>query len=48
MITLEEKLAIKRDRFNSLRNSPKNEKCPGVVKRLAREIRNLEKRLVEN
>lgn len=42
MITLAEKLAIKKDRLNSLKNSPKNIKCPGVVKKLTREIRNLE------
>lgn len=45
MITLAEKLLIKKDRLNSLKNSPKNVKCPGVVKRLTREIRNLEKEL---
>lgn len=44
MITEKELLTIKKDRLNSLRNSSKNIKCPGVVRKLSREIRNLEKR----
>ena len=44
MIPTETQLAIKKDRLNSLKNSPKNVKCPGVVRKLTREIRNLEKR----
>lgn len=42
MITLQEQLAMKKDRLNSLKNSTKNIKCPGVVRKLNREIRNLE------
>lgn len=42
-MTKEQLLAIKRDRFNHLSSSPKNIKCPGVVRKLAREIRNLSK-----
>ena len=37
------KLAIKRDRLNRLANNPKNIKAPGVVRKLQREVRNLEK-----
>jgi hypothetical protein len=44
MIPIDAQLAMKKDRLNSLRNSFKNIKCPGVIKRLTREIRNLEKR----
>ncbi len=43
MIPIDAQLAMKKDRLNSLRNSSKNIKCPGVVKRLTREVRNLEK-----
>ncbi len=43
MIPIDAQLAIKKDRLNALKNSTKNIKCPGVVKRLTREIRNLEK-----
>lgn len=42
MISLLDQLAMKKDRLNSLKNSPKNIKCPGVVRKLNREIRNLE------
>lgn len=38
-----EVLEMKRERLNRLQNSNKNLKCPGVCKRLRREIRNLEK-----
>lgn len=37
------KLALKKDRLNKLEGTPKNVKCPGVVRRLRREIRNMEK-----
>ena len=37
------KLAIMKDRLNRLGNSPKNIKCPGVVRKLRRQIRNLER-----
>ena len=40
----EEILRIKKDRFNKITNKPKNIKWPGVVRKLAREIRNLEKK----
>jgi hypothetical protein len=42
-MTREQILAIKKDRFSKLNNSPKNIKAPGVVRKLAREIRNLSK-----
>lgn len=45
MITLQEQLAMKKDRLNSLKNSTKNIKCPGVVRKLNREIRNLEEKI---
>ena len=38
-----EKLALMKDRYNKLYGSPKNIKCPGVVRKLARQIRNMEK-----
>jgi hypothetical protein len=37
------KLAIAKDRLNRLSNSPKNIKCPGVVRKLRRQIKNLER-----
>lgn len=43
MITLEQKIAILKDKINRLENSPKNIKCPGVVSKLHRQLRNLEK-----
>ena len=42
-MTKQEKLVITKDRYNKLRNSEKNIKCPGVVRKLARQIRNMEK-----
>lgn len=42
-MTINEKLALKRDRLNKLVNDPKDIKAGGVVRRLKREIRNLEK-----
>lgn len=41
--TTEQKLAVLRDKLNRLGNSPKNIKCPGVVRKISRQIRNLEK-----
>lgn len=42
MITKEQKLAIMKDRLKKLEGSPKNIKCGGVVRKLSRQIRNLE------
>lgn len=41
-MTNEQILALKKDRFAKLSESPKNIKCPGVVKKLRRQIRNIE------
>lgn len=40
-----EKLALMENRYITLREKEKNVKCPGVLRRLAREIRNLKKRI---
>ena len=42
-MTKEEKLKLLKDRYSKLNNSPKNIKCPGVVRKLARQIRNEER-----
>ena len=42
-MTKAEKLTLLKDRYNALAANPKNWKCPGVVRKLARQIRNLEK-----
>jgi len=44
-MTTEQKLAIVKDRLVKLQNSQKNSKCPGVVKKLTRQVRILEKAL---
>ena len=41
-MTKEHMLAIKKEKLNKLSNSPKNLKCPGVLRKLRREVRNLE------
>lgn len=41
-MTKEQTLALKREKLNKLSNSPKNLKCPGVLRKLRRQIRNLE------
>lgn len=41
-MTKEQKLVLKKNRLATLENSPKNTKCGGVVRKLRREIRNLE------
>lgn len=43
MITKEQKLAVMKDRYKKLAGTPKNLKSGGVVRKLARQIRNLEK-----
>ena len=40
-----EKLALMKERFNKLVNSPKNIKSAGALKKLKRRIRNLENSL---
>ena len=42
-MTKEEKLTLKKGRLERLKNSEKNIKSGGVVRKLAREVRNLEK-----
>lgn len=37
-----EKLALMKNRLATLKGSPKNIKCPGVCKKLTRQIRNIE------
>ena len=41
-MTREDKLALMKDRYNRLNGSPKNVKCGGAVKKLKRQIRNME------
>ncbi len=41
-MTNEQILALKKDRLAKLSESPKNIKCSGVVKKLRRQIRNIE------
>ena len=38
----EQKLALMKNRLLTLKGSPKNIKCPGVVKKLERQIRNIQ------
>lgn len=40
-MTRKEKLLLLEDRYNRLKESPKDIKCGGVLRRLRREIRNL-------
>lgn len=44
-MTKSDKLNIMKDRYNKLSNSPKNIKCPGALKKLGRQIRNIESTL---
>ena len=41
-MTRENQIAILKDKINRLENSVKNTKCPGVLKKLHRQLRNLE------
>jgi len=40
-MTREQKKAILENRLNTLKGSPKNIKCPGVVRKLTRQLRNI-------
>ena len=42
-MTNSERLALKKDRLAKLEGSPKNIKCPGVIRKLKREVRNASK-----
>lgn len=41
-MTKEEKIAIMKDRYNKIQNSSKSTKSMGVVRKLKRQIRNME------
>lgn len=42
-MTHQQKLALMYERLKKLENSSKNTKCPGVVRRLKRDIRNMKR-----
>ena len=42
-MTKEQKLALMKNRLATLEGSPKNIKCPGTVRKLRRQIRNMER-----
>ena len=42
-MTKEQKLALMKNRLTTLEGSPKNLKCPGAVRKLRRQIRNMER-----
>ena len=42
IMTREQKLALAKDRLATLSANPKNVKCPGVLRKLRRQIRNME------
>jgi len=42
-MTKQERLDLLKARLSILSSNPKNLKCPGVVKKITRQIRNLEK-----
>ena len=46
-MTLKDKLIILQDKINRLENSSKDVKCPGVLQKLRRQRRNLEKLIAE-
>lgn len=41
-MTSTEKLNLMKDRLGRLQNSPKNIKCPGVVRKLSRQVRKMD------
>ena len=41
-MTNEQKIAIMKNRLTILESNSKNVKCPGIVKKLHRQIRNME------
>lgn len=43
-MTIQDEIMIKQARLDKLKSSPKNIKCPGVVKALEREVRNLRRK----
>ena len=38
----EQRLALMKNRLSTLKGSPKNVKCTGVVRKLERQLRNME------
>lgn len=46
-MTNADKLLQKKNRLALLEGNPKNIKCPGVLRKLRREVRNLEKKVQE-
>ena len=42
IMNTEQRLALMKNRLTTLKGSPKNIKCPGVVKKLERQIRNIQ------
>ena len=42
-MTNEQKLALMKNRLATLESSPKSLKCPGTVRKLKRQVRNMEK-----
>lgn len=42
-MTREEKLALAKGRYARMAGTEKNVKCPGVMRKVKRQIRNLEK-----
>lgn len=38
----EQRLALMKNRLSTLKGSQKNVKCPGVVRKLERQLRNME------
>ena len=44
-MTVEQKLALMKNRLATLEENGKNVKCPGVVRKLKRTIRNMEQNL---
>ena len=43
IMTIEQKIVLKKDRLNKLEQNGKNVDSPGVVKKLRREIKNANK-----
>ena len=41
-MTIQDRIELLRMRYNKLVQSPKNLKCPGVLRKVARQLRNLE------
>ena len=42
VMNAQEKLALTKERYNKLKENPKNVKCGGVLRKLRRQIRNAE------